>query len=385
MEWLVKKDCIFIYIYENDDDPGLNDYWAWRSDGAKMFTCGLGCDPDTDSSVPMVTNLDTASIARQIKSADEIIRSATFPAAHAPFPDDSSRSEGDRWPYSLTALGTVGSCWACSRCYHSGTTDTLLPPNSPVSNPIATPRSLTASLLYPRLKLLFRHSSICLLRFLCFLLAQNWRSVVWFLLLSCYFLLEAASVSPFYFPLLHTTGPLAVCNGTTNDLDRDNWDWLQTSVCLSYIVLFCVLDIFKTRHERRSVNFCHVGVVKYSNESLCLSVSSALSHICVRPATIYCVYFSLLGAQTRRPYLFSFCLCLKCEWNIECGRTIQECLKHGIPQGHVFVTFHTHAFVHLFFFRLVFGTCRFRREEKIKRRGRGRGFEKKAAPGGASQ
>uniref|UniRef100_A0A3Q4HS54 Actin binding LIM protein 1a n=1 Tax=Neolamprologus brichardi TaxID=32507 RepID=A0A3Q4HS54_NEOBR len=50
-----------------------------------------------------------ASVARQIKSADEIIRSATFPAAHAPFPDDSSRSEGDRWPYSLTALGTVGS------------------------------------------------------------------------------------------------------------------------------------------------------------------------------------------------------------------------------------------------------------------------------------
>uniref|UniRef100_A0A669BIG5 Actin binding LIM protein 1a n=1 Tax=Oreochromis niloticus TaxID=8128 RepID=A0A669BIG5_ORENI len=50
-----------------------------------------------------------ASIARQSKSADEIIRSATFPAAHAPFPDDSSRSEGDRWPYSLTALGTVGS------------------------------------------------------------------------------------------------------------------------------------------------------------------------------------------------------------------------------------------------------------------------------------
>lgn len=26
MEWLVKKDCIFIYIYENDDDPGLNDH-----------------------------------------------------------------------------------------------------------------------------------------------------------------------------------------------------------------------------------------------------------------------------------------------------------------------------------------------------------------------
>lgn len=59
--------------------------------------------------VPMITNLDTAAIARQSKSADEIIRSATFPAAHAPSPDDSSRSEGDHWPYSLAVLGTVGS------------------------------------------------------------------------------------------------------------------------------------------------------------------------------------------------------------------------------------------------------------------------------------
>uniref|UniRef100_A0AAQ6A7J7 Actin binding LIM protein 1a n=1 Tax=Amphiprion ocellaris TaxID=80972 RepID=A0AAQ6A7J7_AMPOC len=48
-----------------------------------------------------------AAIARQSKSADDIIRSATFPAAHAPSPDDSSRSEGDRWPYSLAVLGTV--------------------------------------------------------------------------------------------------------------------------------------------------------------------------------------------------------------------------------------------------------------------------------------
>ncbi|TKS85331.1 Actin-binding LIM protein 1 [Collichthys lucidus] len=55
--------------------------------------------------VPMVTNLDTAAIARQSKSADDIIRSATFPAAHAPSPDDSSRSEGDQWPYSLAVLG----------------------------------------------------------------------------------------------------------------------------------------------------------------------------------------------------------------------------------------------------------------------------------------
>uniref|UniRef100_A0A671WV20 Actin binding LIM protein 1a n=1 Tax=Sparus aurata TaxID=8175 RepID=A0A671WV20_SPAAU len=58
-----------------------------------------------------------AAIARQSKSADDIIRSATFPAAHAPSPDDSSRSEGDRWPYSLAVLGTVGSRRACLHCY----------------------------------------------------------------------------------------------------------------------------------------------------------------------------------------------------------------------------------------------------------------------------
>uniref|UniRef100_A0A669DFP9 Actin binding LIM protein 1a n=1 Tax=Oreochromis niloticus TaxID=8128 RepID=A0A669DFP9_ORENI len=60
--------------------------------------------PDQGSNIyrkpPIYKQHDTASIARQSKSADEIIRSATFPAAHAPFPDDSSRSEGDRWPYS---------------------------------------------------------------------------------------------------------------------------------------------------------------------------------------------------------------------------------------------------------------------------------------------
>ncbi|XP_061602103.1 actin-binding LIM protein 1a isoform X10 [Cololabis saira] len=63
---------------------------------------------ETYSSVPMVINLDTAAIAHQSKSADEIIRSATFPAAHAPPPDDSSWSEGDYWPHSLALLGPEG-------------------------------------------------------------------------------------------------------------------------------------------------------------------------------------------------------------------------------------------------------------------------------------
>ncbi|XP_037127152.1 actin-binding LIM protein 1a isoform X13 [Syngnathus acus] len=49
-----------------------------------------------------------AAIARQSKSADDIIRSATFPAAHAPSPDDSWQSEGDCWPCSNILLGTEG-------------------------------------------------------------------------------------------------------------------------------------------------------------------------------------------------------------------------------------------------------------------------------------
>nr|XP_019947196.1 PREDICTED: actin-binding LIM protein 1 isoform X8 [Paralichthys olivaceus] len=58
---------------------------------------------------PIYKQHDTAAIALQSKSADDIIRSATFPAAHAPSLDDSSRSEGDRWPYSLTVLVPIGS------------------------------------------------------------------------------------------------------------------------------------------------------------------------------------------------------------------------------------------------------------------------------------
>uniref|UniRef100_A0AAQ4QQI4 Actin binding LIM protein 1a n=1 Tax=Gasterosteus aculeatus aculeatus TaxID=481459 RepID=A0AAQ4QQI4_GASAC len=74
--------------------------------------------PDQGSNIyrkPPIYKLHDA-IARQSKSADEIIRSATFPAAHAPAPDDSSWSEGDLWPCSLTVLGTVGSGRACLHC-----------------------------------------------------------------------------------------------------------------------------------------------------------------------------------------------------------------------------------------------------------------------------
>ncbi|KAF3842324.1 hypothetical protein F7725_024275 [Dissostichus mawsoni] len=68
--------------------------------------------PDQGSNIyrkpPIYKQHDTDAIARQSKSADEIIRSATFPAAHAPSPDDSSRSEGDRWPCSLAIQSGLG-------------------------------------------------------------------------------------------------------------------------------------------------------------------------------------------------------------------------------------------------------------------------------------
>ncbi|XP_034753952.1 actin-binding LIM protein 1a isoform X4 [Etheostoma cragini] len=64
--------------------------------------------PDQGSNIyrkpPIYKQHDTDAIARQSKSGDDIIRSATFPAAHAPSPDDSPRSEGDHWPCSLAVL-----------------------------------------------------------------------------------------------------------------------------------------------------------------------------------------------------------------------------------------------------------------------------------------
>ncbi|XP_039995890.1 actin-binding LIM protein 1a isoform X6 [Xiphias gladius] len=69
--------------------------------------------PDQGSNIyrkpPIYKQHDTAAIARQSKSADDIIRFATFPAAHVPSPDDSSCSEGGRWPCSLAVLAPIGS------------------------------------------------------------------------------------------------------------------------------------------------------------------------------------------------------------------------------------------------------------------------------------
>uniref|UniRef100_A0A672KRU4 Actin-binding LIM protein 1-like n=1 Tax=Sinocyclocheilus grahami TaxID=75366 RepID=A0A672KRU4_SINGR len=49
-----------------------------------------------------------AALAAQSKSADDIIKSSKFPAAHAPRPDETPKIETDYWPCppSLAALGT---------------------------------------------------------------------------------------------------------------------------------------------------------------------------------------------------------------------------------------------------------------------------------------
>lgn len=94
------------------DEVILNDQMVLR-----CLPVGVAVTQTLIDQFPWLPTLDTAAIARQSKSADDIIRSATFPAAHAPSPDASSRIEGGRWPYSLAVLGTVGSRWACLHCY----------------------------------------------------------------------------------------------------------------------------------------------------------------------------------------------------------------------------------------------------------------------------
>ncbi|XP_015225466.1 PREDICTED: actin-binding LIM protein 1 isoform X8 [Cyprinodon variegatus] len=68
--------------------------------------------PDQGSNIyrkpPIYKLHDLAAVAHQSKSGEDIIRSATFPAAHAPSLDDSSLSEGDCWPHSLAVLGSEG-------------------------------------------------------------------------------------------------------------------------------------------------------------------------------------------------------------------------------------------------------------------------------------
>lgn len=78
--------------------------------GQYCLTCrrSASCQPITDSPVPpQNTNPDSAAMAAQSKSADDIIKSAKFPAAHAPRPNETPKIETDYWPCppSLAALG----------------------------------------------------------------------------------------------------------------------------------------------------------------------------------------------------------------------------------------------------------------------------------------
>ncbi|XP_061089263.1 actin-binding LIM protein 1 isoform X5 [Conger conger] len=59
---------------------------------------------------PIYKQHDSAAMAAQSKSADDIIKSAKFPAASAPGPDQTPKIETDSWPCppSLAALGSDG-------------------------------------------------------------------------------------------------------------------------------------------------------------------------------------------------------------------------------------------------------------------------------------
>ncbi|MBN3305373.1 ABLM1 protein, partial [Amia calva] len=61
----------------------------------------------SDRQVPLIANLDSAAMAAQTKSAEDIIKSAKFPAAYAPGPDETPKIETDYWPCppSLASLG----------------------------------------------------------------------------------------------------------------------------------------------------------------------------------------------------------------------------------------------------------------------------------------
>uniref|UniRef100_A0A673MWI4 Actin-binding LIM protein 1-like n=1 Tax=Sinocyclocheilus rhinocerous TaxID=307959 RepID=A0A673MWI4_9TELE len=59
---------------------------------------------------PIYKQHDSAALAAQSKSADDIIKSSKFPAAHAPRSDETPKIETDYWPCppSLAALGSDG-------------------------------------------------------------------------------------------------------------------------------------------------------------------------------------------------------------------------------------------------------------------------------------
>lgn len=159
---------------------------------------------------PWLQTLATAAIARQSKSADDIIRSATFPAAHAPSPDDSSQSEGVSWPYARPVLGTVGSRRACALCCLLGSASGTSPRLSR-SNRSAAKKRLN---LHPGFALSSRRLQGAVGLFP--LLAQS-RNVS---LISVSALLFCAFFN-FIFFSCHIILALASHISATNDLDRD--------------------------------------------------------------------------------------------------------------------------------------------------------------------
>lgn len=183
----------------------------------------------------MITYLDTAAIASQSKSADDIIRSATFPAAHAPSLDDSSRSEGGRRPYSLTVLGTVGSWWVCLHCCLQAVEQTLTTTLLFLSSAPAAPKSSNASLLLSEHPPLFGRYSLCLW----VLLAQSRRVG----LVSVAATLFSAWGSISFAALVHLVRQLNTIVPQMTWTEITETDFKLTFVCLSYIVPFCVFDI----------------------------------------------------------------------------------------------------------------------------------------------
>ncbi|XP_064177380.1 actin-binding LIM protein 1 isoform X34 [Anguilla rostrata] len=103
----------------NEPSSGRNSPLLSRSD-SRPVTPTLSLNPkhfhlpDQGTNIyrkpPIYKQHDSAAMAAQSKSADDIIKSAKFPAAYAPGPDQTPKIETDYWPCppSLAALGSDG-------------------------------------------------------------------------------------------------------------------------------------------------------------------------------------------------------------------------------------------------------------------------------------
>ncbi|XP_061089259.1 actin-binding LIM protein 1 isoform X1 [Conger conger] len=103
----------------NEPSSGRNSPLSSRSD-SRPVTPTLSLNPkhfhlpDQGANIyrkpPIYKQHDSAAMAAQSKSADDIIKSAKFPAASAPGPDQTPKIETDSWPCppSLAALGSDG-------------------------------------------------------------------------------------------------------------------------------------------------------------------------------------------------------------------------------------------------------------------------------------